>query len=329
MTNDDNLIPLLKNHIGAKIYDKVRGESVIVDSVKEAAIYCRSDNTNTLYMYEKDGKLLGYPRGMVALVLSKEFEDISVLEWKKGDILVSYPYEEDQNSICIFKHFINNTYTQFKCVYETSYKDGNVAMTNNSILNSRDYTSQNNLINIRSIFSERIHNVLNVEFNFVKNRPCWEDLKFNYGDYIIVEQKQDNPNICRYDSNDNNFLFTYDGANIKGEHFYQSAIYDLDDIVCIRDANDEEIKILKSAISEVDSIIRENEENTDLKPFDKVLVRDRNDCRWNIGLFSFYKINKPYTYKCINGSYIQCIPYKGNEHLLGTTNNPDETQSNN
>lgn len=60
---------------------------------------------------------------------------------------------------------------------------------------------------------------------------------------------------------------------------------------------------------------------TTLKPFDKVLVRDENFQKWNISFFSYYDEKQTYKYHCINdGMYLQCIPYKGNEHLLGTSN---------
>lgn len=56
----------------------------------------------------------------------------------------------------------------------------------------------------------------------------------------------------------------------------------------------------------------------ELKPFDKVLVRDRDCDLWQISLFG-YENN---CYHCINGyTWYQCIPYEGNEHLLGTTQN--------
>lgn len=63
---------------------------------------------------------------------------------------------------------------------------------------------------------------------------------------------------------------------------------------------------------------------TTLKPFDKVLVRDHNAQEWVASLFSNYKEPKKYKYICVNGSgYAQCIPYEGNEHLLGTTDDCD------
>lgn len=55
------------------------------------------------------------------------------------------------------------------------------------------------------------------------------------------------------------------------------------------------------------------------KPFDKVLVRNYDDMVWCANFFSHYKDNNGYHYVCIDNSYIYCIPYEGNEHLLGTT----------
>ena len=55
----------------------------------------------------------------------------------------------------------------------------------------------------------------------------------------------------------------------------------------------------------------------ELKPFDKVLVRDFSRDKWSISFFSFKKED---CYVCINHcSWNQCIPYIGNESLLGTT----------
>lgn len=55
------------------------------------------------------------------------------------------------------------------------------------------------------------------------------------------------------------------------------------------------------------------------KPFDKVLVRDNNEQEWKINFFSHYDKNVCYKYYCLKSCYNQCIFYKGNEHLLGTT----------
>lgn len=54
------------------------------------------------------------------------------------------------------------------------------------------------------------------------------------------------------------------------------------------------------------------------KPFDKVLVRDNNEQEWKINFFSHYEEDVCYKYNCLKSCYNQCIPYEGNEHLLGT-----------
>lgn len=58
------------------------------------------------------------------------------------------------------------------------------------------------------------------------------------------------------------------------------------------------------------------------KPFDKVLVRDSKASKWRANLFSHKNIDEPYY--CVYASWNYCIPYEGNEHLLGTTKNVGE-----
>lgn len=52
------------------------------------------------------------------------------------------------------------------------------------------------------------------------------------------------------------------------------------------------------------------------KPFDKVLVRDYNDEKWKPAFF-WCKTKIFRTIGC--NDWNQCIPFEGNEHLLGTT----------
>ena len=57
-----------------------------------------------------------------------------------------------------------------------------------------------------------------------------------------------------------------------------------------------------------------------LKPFDKVLIRDENCDLWHIDLFEEYNEGDlKFPYYCMGEHYKQCIPYEGNESLLGTT----------
>lgn len=58
------------------------------------------------------------------------------------------------------------------------------------------------------------------------------------------------------------------------------------------------------------------------KPFDKVLVRDNPYEKWGCSFFSHYEDDKTFPYRCIGTQFTYCIPYEGNEHLLGTTDEP-------
>lgn len=53
-----------------------------------------------------------------------------------------------------------------------------------------------------------------------------------------------------------------------------------------------------------------------------VLVRDRESEAWRYNLFS-HKQDTRSNYVCVSGHWVYCIPYEGNEHLLGTTDAPD------
>lgn len=55
----------------------------------------------------------------------------------------------------------------------------------------------------------------------------------------------------------------------------------------------------------------------ELKPFDKVLVRNNEYQNWRVNLVGY--IDKDEYYHCAFANWVYCIPYAGNEHLLGTT----------
>lgn len=58
----------------------------------------------------------------------------------------------------------------------------------------------------------------------------------------------------------------------------------------------------------------------ELKPFDKVLVRDSNYGKWECDIFNHIDNG---IYNCFRSYWYQCIKYEGNEHLLGTINKPE------
>ena len=58
----------------------------------------------------------------------------------------------------------------------------------------------------------------------------------------------------------------------------------------------------------------------EFKPFDRVLVRESDDDQWRCQFYSH-----PYGeyHACLNGVHVQCVPFAGNEALLGTTDGPE------
>jgi hypothetical protein len=69
---------------------------------------------------------------------------------------------------------------------------------------------------------------------------------------------------------------------------------------------------------------------SNFKPFDKVLVRCGNDEEWMIEFYCKYDTlvhtspHRDYPFMGIGDSYPQCIPFEGNEHLLGTADPCDD-----
>ena len=61
---------------------------------------------------------------------------------------------------------------------------------------------------------------------------------------------------------------------------------------------------------------------TTLKPFDRVLLQDCQGV-WCPDLYGFYDTKRK-AHSCVGIISVVCIPYEGNEHLLGTTDDCDE-----
>ncbi len=82
------------------------------------------------------------------------------------------------------------------------------------------------------------------------------------------------------------------------------------------------------------NMLKKKRKKHEFKPFDKVLVRDSIKGFWHPKFFSETLPEEEYldcgykhkikSYRTINNEIFHyCIPYEGNEHLVGTTNNPE------
>ena len=62
-----------------------------------------------------------------------------------------------------------------------------------------------------------------------------------------------------------------------------------------------------------------------LKPFDRVLVRDNNDNKWECSLFSRIIKHESFPFKCVSSAFRYCIPYNDDtKYLIGTTDEAPE-----
>ena len=167
---------------------------------------------------------------------------------------------------------------------------------------------------------------------FPKGKTTWEGFKppckFKDGDIVtdiegaVIIYK--GITTCGYCGS-----FVSLGHNNQLKLHYQSYLTDT-----IRFATDDEKAKLFQAIKEngcrwnaetktLEKLSHDKFDITTLKPFDKVLVRDNDEQLWTVDLFGFHG-KTPYRFLCVGHYMNQCVPYEGNEHLLGTNYNCDE-----
>lgn len=96
-----------------------------------------------------------------------------------------------------------------------------------------------------------------------------------------------------------------------------SLFFDYSDTECMLFPSKDQRDWSKFVVSDQ---VTDQESKPRLKPFDKVLVRDLDTHEWECSLFSH--IDEEGYYVCVGSWWLQCIPYEGNEHLLGTKNKP-------
>ena len=61
----------------------------------------------------------------------------------------------------------------------------------------------------------------------------------------------------------------------------------------------------------------------ELRPKQWVLGRRHDEDDWVLDIFYHFAEGSSYPYRCIGGIYCQCIPYRGNEKLLNTSDAPE------
>ena len=81
---------------------------------------------------------------------------------------------------------------------------------------------------------------------------------------------------------------------------------------------EEEMDELNTKVTDKPILLPEEESETEFEIYDKVLVRDSKYEPWIPSIFCGYTNEKEFPYRASDlYEYKICIPYKGNEHLVG------------
>ena len=329
MKNKINVANLLKDMPkGTKLYDLLYNIDVELDTISttdtETVVWCtnETDNNTTCHRgYSEFGTVRGYPDGLQILLPSKEMRDWRKFNWKKGDVLVN----KDGDVYIIFERFADDTYCSFVGKYYL-WKENNDTehFYKNERLLTFDFqkAGKDAAQTYTSTIEERLGGKLNRETLEVEKQYEFKngDIAFaDYGNrqYVFIVSGKTNL-LEGYNS-----FISLDLSSLTLSMGYITNFFKKD-LCKLRLATEEEKKQLFPALEkEGKRWDSEKKEVVDLKPkcefkpFDKVLVRDSKSYKWRANLFGY--IGKDGYYRCVYANWVYCIPYIGNESLLGTT----------
>lgn len=242
--------------------------------------------------FGKNGNL--YDDGECIIFPSKEMRDWSKFAWKKGDVLVS----NDSTTKVIFNGWKDDTYTLFRGAYALiTHNDGKIEFGSDSLIfetcNYKGIEVEDDAQFYINYIERKLGGKLNLETLEIE-KPAYK-----YGDIVLVDD-------------------TYLRES--------PVVLSPSDIKTSRPTTDSERQQLFDALAKEGKawdakkkMIVDLKPNVDeLKPFDKVLVRNDKEDQWSANIFSYQVRDN--MYYCLGECYWRyCIPYEGNESLLGTT----------
>lgn len=327
MKNKINVANLLKDMPkGIKLYDWLHNIDVELDEVAtteiETVIWCtkKDEDYNELFGYSQLGTLRGWFDGLQILFPSKEMRDWPKFLWKKGDVLAN-----GEGDYCVFKEFAHSSYQTVKAVFVKRNKES--IHSDSCLLDTKDWHKASHSCTATYIntIEKELSGKLNMEtLEIEKTHPEFKD-----GDVLFVKCKGSAfIEIFNYFKN-NGDLYDHTSLDTTTHELDISGEYKIfkENIIEIRLATEEEKQQLFDALekkskawdSEKKAIV-DLKPKCEFKPFDKVLGRNEKDDVWEAELFSHYREESQYPFRCIGFSRKYCIPYnEDTAHLLGTT----------
>lgn len=298
-----NIAKILKNKPeGTKLWTDMFG-SVTLYVVTDTCDAFQVKHHNKEPWFDEDGKL--YKEGVLCIYPSKSMRDWEKFSWKKGNVLIS-----DCGFMCIFKEWASDDYTKFNGCYFDGMPNTETAK----------YSKVDNNIAygyIRDI-ENRCGGKLNLETLEIEKQTKFKDgdivciSGIGYLAYGIVKSiDYSSKKLEYYVLNDMSTLKFEDWLSFEDKHI--QPITETQQIILF-DALEKEGKAWDAEKKQIVDIKKEHQ----FKPFEKVLVRDSIDDVWRASFFSHIKENDGrYVTTCVTWKF--CIPYIGNESLLGTT----------
>lgn len=302
-----NIADILKDKpVGLKFYSNTFGY-ISFNGVHKDKVYFFSEDTNA-HSVKPNGKM--YDGGECIIFPSKEMRDWSKLLWKKGDVLVS-----KDNVYIIFEKFEDDTYTRFKGKHYL-WKECNVEDYNKEETKMLTSVFEKATDDVAQTYIKTIEEHLDGKLN-LETLEIEKQLEFKDGDIVVYGKSVA---ICRriykhtlsfYISLNEMFGLLF-ADEVESSEEYRLATEE--EKQQLFDALEKEGKAWDAEKKQIVDIKKEHQ----FKPFEKVLVRDSIDDVWRASFFSHIKENDGrYVTTCVTWKF--CIPYIGNESLVGTT----------
>ena len=306
-----NIAEILRDKpVNTKLYSPLFGD-VYFSHVKDSIINVKHHAGESKFL--NSGRYYNYVESEPLLFPSKEMRDWSKFAWKKGDVLVS----DDGCTEVIFDKWYDDTYTSFYSKHYLDSEDENdIRYLEEFICSTWEYSLEDTesfLCYVTNI-EERLGGKLNFETLEIEKQPEFKDGDIVvYGKSVAICRKIYKHTLCFYVSLDEMFGLLFDDEVESSEEYRFATEEEKQQLF---DALEKEGKAWDAEKKQIVDL----KPKVELKPFDKVLVRNRNTQRWDVDLFGFKSgdgVN--IFYHCVGSSWNFCIPYIGNESLLGTT----------
>lgn len=326
METEINVATILKDKPqGTKLYSSICGAvelKEVLDVHKKKSIVVKELNSGNQHRFWYDGKF--FRTGQCVLQPSENMADRSKFAWKKGDVLVS----NDGGTEVVFDKWYDETYTSFYCKHYLNSEDENKIVYHEAFLCTTERYSLEDKDSVQTYINtleKRLGGKLNREtLEIEKAEFKYGDIAFaDYGNrqiVFVVSSKTDiKEGYNSFISLCLNGITTLDMGYRRS--FFKKDLFEL------RLATEAEKQQLFSALKKQSKVWDAEKKKivgmklkVELKPFDNVLVRHQKTEEWRANIFSHTdKTDEYLDYVCVNGRWEFCIPYEGNESLLGTT----------